>query len=459
MRKIRFLFYILFLLILPSIVCAKISITSEIKKEYTMGDTIGVSIKITPETTDSGLLSARLRCGGKEIQYYAKPINLEKGKEIKFSLPEIRAIYEGLCNILINIDSLYGENIDGIKTRDFLVTTKVNIDFEIDKKEIMPGEEFSITGSIKKGSNEKIEEKTAFIVFNQKKEELRIDSDGSFHKKIKVPEDIRSGSHTVRVIFEPWQDISYSKSKEIVIKPLAKRLESKINKNAFLPNEKLRLLENLYDQADEPMDGKVLVTLYRKSFFRKKTILNTKIPANKEFEYVIDASIKPGDYVLEGSYKKLKDKREIRINGLKDIDIRLENQNIIINNIGNLPYREKIRFLLEKDGKEIILTKRLSLDVGEDYIIDLSQELPTGNYKIKLPNNNTITNVYIEDKRSIPKKIFQGVVKITGNIVYGGGYLAKHPKLGVFIMVLVIIILFIYYGKGKIGKFIGPRGK
>ena len=72
---------LLMLIICLPTISASITITSELKQEYNLGDNIDVSLKITPTITTDALVKLTLKCTNKEMGYYVAPISLEKDKE------------------------------------------------------------------------------------------------------------------------------------------------------------------------------------------------------------------------------------------------------------------------------------------------------------------------------------------------------------------------------------------
>jgi len=62
-----------------------------------------------------------------------------------------------------------------------------------------------------------------------------------------------------------------------------------------------------------------------------------------------------------------------------------------------------------------------------------------------------IKNVEIEDNRPLYKK---GLNFITGGVIFGAGVLLSRPRAGSVAMIMIILALIGYFGRGKIKKLI-----
>ena len=83
--------------------------------------------------------------------------------------------------------------------------------------------------------------------------------------------------------------------------------------------------------------------------------------------------------------------------------------------------------------------------------IDLSKEVPEGNYKVELPEE-IIEDVPIEDNRGFLKKTGQGISKITGSIVGTSDKALMTPFMASIILIAIVLTLIIVANKDKIKR-------
>ncbi len=133
---------------------------------------------------------------------------------------------------------------------------------------------------------------------------------------------------------------------------------------------------------------------------------------------------------------------------------------VIVENIGNVEYDDETTIVLESDGKNYLINKKIKLDPGEIMNIDLSKEVPEGTYDVVLPDTeeneskleNIIEDVSISDNRPAYKKVGSGMGAISGAVVGASDYIASRPILASFILIVIIIVIVGYYSKGAIAN-------
>src|SRR3989338_6349216 len=132
-----------------------------------------------------------------------------------------------------------------------------------------------------------------------------------------------------------------------------------------------------------------------------------------------------------------------------------------------LPIATRVENRLESDKKKYLINKKIELKPGETLSIELSKEVPYGFYDIILPQTqeimqqsqeenatepqeeaNVIKAVEISDKRPVYKKIGSGLGIVTGSVVRAGGYIASRPLLASVILIVIVLLIVGYYGRG-----------
>ncbi len=134
--------------------------------------------------------------------------------------------------------------------------------------------------------------------------------------------------------------------------------------------------------------------------------------------------------------------------GLYQIESKVEDQKVVITNVGNVDYENITSTYIYKENLERIIYTRVSLHPQESYEIGLSKEVAEGVYTLILPTGEMVYDVYIEDNRSIAKKTSAGLITITG-------YIARNiekpspwslASLVLFVVIVVVLAFFEYIG-------------
>ena len=442
-------FVVIFLLVMP-ISFASLEITSNFKEKYNLGDIIESSVRITAEKYTEGLIKATLKCTDKEVLYYAAPISMEQGETKTVEIPSVKAFSDGACNVRIDIENLDGESLDGITSENFNVIDKIELEFSLDKSDALPGDTIKVSGNANK-ENSKLD--GSLIIKFDENEDKSDFKGGDFSHNIKLDKTIKSGEHIVIVQVRDGYGNYNEQSSNIHVKAVPTKLEFEIAKQEFEPVDTPLIKVILLDQAGDDINENINVKLYEKKLLKDKIAWEGDVKANEEFKVELPTNTPPGDYVFVSDFNKLEAEKMVEILQYKKIEMRVEGQNVIVKNAGNVKYNGEATIILEKDGESFLINKKIKLDVGEEMKISLAKEVPSGNYKVNLPedalqDNNSNKEVVIGGGKN-------GLGGITGAIIGGFGALVKRPKIASVIMLIVIILLVIYFNRKRIKKLLG----
>ncbi len=497
------LIFLMLVVILP-FSYASIEIVNELEKKYNLGDEISFSVKILSERTDTVLVKSTLKCTEREIHYYIAPIELKKAQEIKVDVAPIKAFSEGLCNIRVNVESLEGENLEGITSREFIVSSLLELSVTVDKTDLLPGDKIKIGGSVSK-NGKKIEEGSIVVRLGNKKEQIELDGK-DFSYELILDKDIKSGEHTIVVEVNDSYGNHNEEGIKINVEAVPTTLDFIVNGNEFMPIDTLAFKVELLDQADEVIKKKVNVRLFRgKTLFKDEIVIfDEEIEANKEYGFKFIYNTSPNDYILKASFGDLENEDTITILPYHKIEMKLVGDVVFIKNIGNVKFNNETTILLEREDKKYIINKKIRLDVGEETTIDLSEEVGSGNYRVTLPPEtvreekinektvervievpkyinkdidkegeggidvmkigktvglkagNVIENVNIGEDRSL---YMEGIDWVGGMVVASTGLLLKRPNMASLIIIVVLLSLFGYFNRSRIKNIIKKIGE
>jgi len=154
------------------------------------------------------------------------------------------------------------------------------------------------------------------------------------------------------------------------------------------------------------------------------------IPSGEKFNFQVSETSYPGTWGITATYNGITFEEKFIIDKIKKIDIKLEQDYLIIKNIGNILYDKDILIKINNQDQ----TARVYLDIGQEKKIKLTA--PQGQY--------TIT---VNDGTQKQDLVFSQV-SLTGNVIgleriIEGGFWEKYPMVSLFLSVLLLVIIVI----------------
>ena len=414
-------YFLLLLLVLP-IVTANIEI-SNIKDKYNLGENLLPKIEITLDQDFKGFQKTKIDCD-KELTYYAVPKTIKKGKTI-VEIPALETYEEimGDCKITFILENLDGSIYEKEISNEFKISNKLIFELEQLPSSLNPSEILTLKGTLYNIRNEPI---LGILKASLEDQTYNYFIENSINAELKISDSIDLGTKKLILTFEDNLGNFIEKELLVIINSIPTSIEIKFNKEEYDPNEKLTANILLLDQADKIIQNKEMTI---------KLLGHSTTQTSGQFEYNIDNSFEPGEYTLEASHNQIRKEYSFKIQEIKQIITEIQNQTVIIKNIGNVNYDSPTQIILENDNKEIILEESLDLNPNEIKEIDLSKETPEGDYLLTLPDNTT-TNITLDDNRNILKKSAQGITGAFSNVGTSGNILA-----GLIVLALIVALV------------------
>jgi len=360
----------------------------------------------------------------------------------------------GTCRIIAVLES-NEEVVESAESEEFEVAKNLVVSLETDKEEYDPGEAIELKIDMMTRYGFDIEPYIDVLIGSNK-----IDSfnETKIRYETEIPEKIKSGTHTIDIEVKDGKGNSGGASKEITIAQIPIRIDYQLNKEKFLPEETLEIRPLLYDQADDIMQGTLKLIITGPD---NNLVYSDDVDSDRIHKYKFDKYAKPGIYSILTSHEGISKEIFVEVNEYLNLDIKLEGEIVYIKNTGNIHYNDEKSIVVVADEKNYIITREISLAPEEETQIELSKELPEGNYEVIVPsynpkaksfNNVSLENVAVSDDRSIPKKTTDGIFAITGAVTGAvstvGGLL--KPSVAAIIMIIIVFALSVYfYLKGK----------
>ena len=183
----------------------------------------------------------------------------------------------------------------------------------------------------------------------------------------------------------------------------------------------------LYDSNNNKIAGDVN---YKIEDYYTDVVEEGKVSSGEENSYHLPKNPVQGPWKITATFNDQSVNELFNVGKIEKAGIRLEADNLVIENVGNVPYERKLLISIADQSE----TADVYLEVGQTTKIKLTA--PTGSYTVKV-NDGTDEN----------DLTFSGV-SLTGNViglerVIEGNFFSRFPLVSLFIAVLVIVMLVI----------------
>lgn len=341
----------------------------------------------------------------------------------------------GVYRIDVLVFSVYGDytftNVASLNVDNQLITT-----VELDKEELLPGDSITISGTAEKLGGEGVNGDLRIVVDEVTEFNSRFNN-GIFTYRLRTLNNIRSNEHKVDVYVKDDDGNSYMTEKSFSIIPVPTALDLIIEKQNFLPSNTVSINSILYDQADESLVKEVKITITNS---KGEVELEQNTYTNSVLTYNLPEFALPGTWKIKGVSEGLIKELQFRVGEVKQLDAYLNEQIVIIRNIGNVDYNDLIR--IEAVGeKSKIIERRTNLEPDESISVSLYEDLEDGSYKINVLDESFEVN--IKDPRTATEKVSDFLEGITGSVVAASGSRASKTPFFIFLAVMVFVIFII----------------
>lgn len=459
----------IFFLIIP-LAFADITIQTN-QHLYNLGNKIQASASVLHDKDFEGLLRFEISCGNYRLEYFLTPISLEANFRTAVGVPEMTATQPmlGSCKVIADLMTNDKLVIDEQGSNSFEITNQLKVLPVKSKITALPSELIQIVGIVNEANGNNVLKADAKAKLGN--DEHKIEAiDGKFNLTLEVPNNIKSGKHTI--------DISASDAKnnfgegfiELEITAVPNNLKLEVSDIIVKPGSEIAIIAYLYDQANDFINDTAILELLS---LNEKKIFTKAIQSNKKISYELSQYAEPGIYTLIGTYKNLKSQSSINITAIREVKVKYYNQDVSIENIGNIPFQDELTFIVQNQLRKYLVTKKINIEPGKILSIDLSKEVPQGVYNVLLSAKEGISSVkeainqtfgsagrenllandvLINDNRPLYKRIGSGISSISALLVGANGLLTRNPILAPTILVVILLLIILRYGRKPLVK-------
>lgn len=445
----RLSIYLAFFCLLLPLAFGDMDINLPDKDIYNLGEQIKPYISIKENENVTGFLKMQLTCGEYTLQYFTTPLNVEANSRTAVDIPELKLLKDmvGVCRIKATFQESDGKKIDSVNSNTFIVSDKILIDMT-DTFQAHPGDTIILTGSLMKESNDDLGSAEADFTYLDKSTHSEISS-GKLTYSLGVSYDSKSGTFPFQIIVKDKYGNEGKKEVTITIISVPTRIKNQIENDVLQPGDVLQSKIILYDQNAEIIEDAQITV---KVFGPDELLLEEKeVNSLDVFEFATNSKAQPGTYFLLSATDELKQQDSFTVEEVRKVSMKQANNAIYLENVGNVNYEDNLDIILENEENKFLVTEKVDMAPGQTLTLDLSKEVPQGIYDISIAQHN-FENVQIDDNRPVMKKYADTLPLITGAVVNGAGFVVSRPWLASVIIVIIILGIVTYYGKGLIKK-------
>jgi hypothetical protein len=433
-------------------------VTLNDKKNFNLGDFLISSTSIKLDENLSGFIRIGLHCLNYGLPFYTAPLEVEAGFRTVIEIPQISLprSSEGKCRLRADFDDVEGTRIDSGWSDYFLVESELDVSAE-DNLVGKPGEKVTINAHARRKDSQLVNDAKVTVTFLGQEEKINLLS-GNLNYELPIKNDLKPGSYNLYLTIIDDKGNTGYKEISVRLEAVPTSIGIHLDKENINPGENIKLKFTLNDQAGTPIKNKSIVVEILEP--TGNVFINENVESGDYLESSTKMTQEPGTYKILAMYPEINEQSTFIIQEVKEILMNQDGYYVHISNNGNIQYEDDITIVLEDGDKSFLINRFIRLEPGEKISIDLSREVPQGNYDILLPTvneqsieenvSNNLKSVPIEDNRNMVKKASHGFSLVTGAVTRTTGYVTSRPLLAGFILVLIIAGIVLHYSWGYI---------
>jgi hypothetical protein len=422
---------------------------SQPEENYNLGDNIIVNLTVEP--IEAGFPEITLNCDGESVMVLPSSYNNGKGV-IEFPLTSswIEDM-NGDCYFLAE----FSNDVNG-KSREFKISNELDVSLSIDSFFAEPGETITINGNARRlngvGVNGEVEITIPLlsrfnvveeVVSNETESSNESESNessvevegsvdngayygqisgGDFSVVITLPKDIPAGDYRIDALAFEEQDGERTSEglsmANLNVFQIPTSIDVALNNQNFDPGESLNFKAILKDQTEVIISEEISVIISDEAGMR---IFEQIVLSEDTFDFVIKTNQSAGYYEILASSNELESLKSFYINEKAIVSLVLDNETLIVTNVGNIPYKKDIQ--VDLNGKPFV--KSLNLELSESHSFKLTGA--NQEYDIKISDGET--------------ELVQQGVALTGRAIgiknlKGEGSISVKPIIWIFFIIV-----------------------
>ncbi|MEK6863732.1 MAG: hypothetical protein AABX27_00395 [Nanoarchaeota archaeon] len=330
-------------------------------------------------------------------RYLVSVVNVENGN-FSFTYPT-NSLPAGEYAIEVFARDMYG-NEDTFEAASYVISDKLELTADADKKDYLPGDEIIIQGELRNVLNALVSSATAYVSLDGAESAAKI-INGKLEQKIILPNNVKSGEHSISISASDELGNSGAASVSFFVMPVATSLKIDMDTPSVNPLQDVAIFPKLLDQANDLIETELDLEI---DDAKGNPVVAGKYASGKKIDYVIQQHAPPGEWEIALKYGKLKAKSLFSVAEVKDIKIEVSGTRISFFNTGNVKWTDNAE--LKLTGEQGTFTNRFTKNIapGETLFLDLGKQALTGTYTltVTLPDTaETFENFSIPEGKKV----------------------------------------------------------
>ena len=430
-----------FLLVVAMISAVNAEIVfSQLKPLYNLGDELSSTVTIT--TINPGYLDINLVCDGKEKNLYH---NVPDAKTITLKRILVPSYIDDLSGDCI-VSAAYGD--DSGQSGSFTLSNNIKITLETSNQIYDAGKIAIIKGKAVKENGINLGTPAQGFIDISLNEDIKsgaIIKDGGFNVNFSIPETTHAGNYSLSIkIYDKDNQDNILNSADanlaIEVRQKPSKIDLAVDKTSLVPGDNITIIPFLSDKAGDKMNYPVLLQIKDSS---DAILYEGIVDANQELVLKTKTNNIAGTAKITAQKDTIVAEKTIEILKLKKLNATMENQTLILTNIGNVPYNQVMQFQV---GNETVM-KEVVLGLNETIAYDISA--PDGTYDVNIKDDSS-------------EILSQSGISITGNVISieearakVNNFITEYPVVWIFILLVLAGFLLSWFKKYQHTMFLG----
>lgn len=415
----------IFLLFVLPTVNANIVIDEDFDSKYSVGDLIELEFSVYDSNVVSGFVDSYINCGSDEELIDKRYVFLDDEKKnftTEFLLEE-----DGECQF--EIEFLNNREVSS----EFKVGSNIEIDYVINGKNYLPGEEIIIDGMIKKFNNDKYTGVLDFSIDGIVEKAYSVES-GNFSIIYTTKEDAEPKDYvlTLSVVEKNRNENEINSGKvteniNILTKPTSINIYAV---ESFSPPYDLNFEVELLNQVGEEIEGESIIVKVLN--FENNVLFEREFNSSNESVFSFPSDSKKGTVYLNAYYGSIFSSIPIYIEDNREIEMEFLDNAVKIVNIGNVIYEGSVKLEINNGENTEDILINVTIDIGESHLHNLPH---VGVYNITSGDNK-----------------FSGV-RLTGAAIMVDGEFNFRSLFVIVLFISFLVFMYVFTRKKKVSNF------
>ncbi len=403
---------------------------------YNVGDDLMVNATIVSGTASNDYALIHLSCPSGGIDIYRTPLYLQ-------------AHEQKLVNLVLHLDPIVIGDLRGAcvlqgsyagsksVSQQFTISSDIAVSVHVEGTPAEPGQTVFVRGTAQKINGQTLE---GFVDIKVPDLQVTVGAPvhlGIFNASFVVP--LKAAAKEYAIFVSAYEQDSRGNMSNrgnvqatLPVAQVIDHLALAFSSMNVLPGTPLTYSPLVYDQSDQVMSKELAITVY---FPDQQIYTKRLVKSGQAYDLPLPGNATPGYWSIEATLGTTHISKSFFVERVENVSVVLENQTLIITNIGNVPYTKLIEITIGDEKK----VTEINLAVGE--VRKLPLHAPNGSYRIKFFDGSSAQEV--------------GTTHLTGDAVGLGNeglQAGSSWKLWIWILVLVVLGVFAFLWYRRVAK-------